>query len=152
MLLPRLVLASGLLLGLNLPACTDAPGLKAVDAVAAEHLEIVRGDKRLAETTIDHLRDLETVTVGEPGHTQEGIPLAALLEDLKIENSNITVIEAIGGDGYRAELDRATTRSADTLIVFAIDGDDLPKHQGPIRLLTADRALSVRDLRRLVIR
>ena len=147
-LLPRLLPTSGLLLGLNLPACADASGLKAVDAVAAEHLEIVRGDERLAKTTIDHLRDLETVTVGEPGHTREGIPLAALLEDLEIENSNITAIEAIDADGYRAELDRATTRSADTLI----DGDDLPEHQGPLRLLTAERAQSVRDLRRLVIR
>jgi len=150
-LLPRLAVASALLLSPALPAC-GAPSLKTVDRIDAEHLEIVRGNERLAETTLDHLRDLEAVTVSEQGHTQEGVPLSALLDDLKIETSSITAIEAIGADGYRAELDPATARSPDTLIVFAIDGDELPDHKGPLRLLTSDRALSVRDLRRLVIR
>ena len=149
-MLPRFALASGLLLSLVVPAC-GTPGLKTVATIATQHLEIVRGNERLAETTLDHLRDLEAVTVSEQGRTQEGVPLSALLEDLKIETSGIIAIEAIGADGYRAELDPATARSPDTLIVFAIDGDELANHKGPLRLLTPERALSVRDLRRLVI-
>ena len=151
-LLHRLVVASALLLASTVsPACGDAE-LTSVDAIAADHLEVVRGDRRVADTTVDHLRRSGGAKLELGDHVEEGVPLAALLKSLEIELDAGTPVVAVGADGYQVELDATAVASEETVIVFAVDGDALPDHQGPLRLRAADRARSVRNLRRLILK
>lgn len=144
-----LVTALALLTGLGSVACGGEAPLAAVDAIPSDHLEVVRGDKRVADTTVAHLRELEAVTALRGDSSLRGAQLTALLEDLKIDRGEVQAIEAIGADGYSARLDAALIDGA--IVVYA-DGDaPLPAHQGPLRLLTDSRATSVRNLRRLVL-
>ena len=132
-------------------ACGGSPTLASVDAIAADHLEVVRGDQRVAETTLDHIRSLEATTFQEGERQAEGIPLAALLDDLKVDRAGLSAVEAIGSDGYKTRLSPELVADPNTLVVFAVDGEALAEHKGPLRLHTAERSTSVRNLRRLVL-
>ncbi|MCA9661520.1 MAG: hypothetical protein KC486_24485 [Myxococcales bacterium] len=144
-----LVTALALLTGLGLTACGGEAPLAAVEAIPSDHLEVVRGDKRVADTTVDHLRELEAVTALRGESSLRGAQLTTVLADLKIDRGEVEAIEAIGADGYSVRLDAALIDGA--IVVYA-DGDaPLPAHLGPLRLLTDSRAKSVRNLRRLVL-
>lgn len=144
-----LVTALALLTGPALAACGGEAPLTTVEAIASDHLEVVRADKRVADTTVDHVRELEAVTALRGESSLRGAQLTAVLEDLKIDRAEVQAIEAIGADGYSVRLDAALIDGA---IVVYDDGDaPLPAHLGPLRLLTDSRAKSVRNLRRLVL-
>lgn len=132
-------------------ACGASAPLVAVDAIAADHLEVVRGEERVADTTLDHIRGLEATILQEGELRAEGIPLTALLDDLKIDRRGLSAVEAIGSDGYSMRLSPETIADPQTLVIFAINGDALAEHRGPLRLHTAERSTSVRNLRRLVL-
>jgi len=149
----RLAVASTLFVTTAAIQACGAPSLTTVDAIQADHLEVVRGDTRIADTTVADLRAFDASEVLQGEHAEQGVQLATLLDELKIERPADATLEAIGADGYAVQLDPTTIAAADTLVVFAVDGEALPDHKGPLRLLVAeDRAKSVRNLRRIVLK
>ena len=145
------VTAALLLAGAASVACGGSAKLVAVGAIAADHLEVVRGDERVAETTLDHVRSLEATTFQEGEREAQGVPLTTLLEDLKVDASSLSAVEALGADGYSTRLTPEVIADPKTVVVFAVDGEALPEHKGPLRLHTEERSTSVRNLRRLVL-
>ncbi|MCB9568112.1 MAG: molybdopterin-dependent oxidoreductase [Myxococcales bacterium] len=147
----RLSLALALLGPSAAVACGAEAPLTAVDAIAVDHLEIVQGDRRLADTTLAHVRGLPSTTLNaKRPHT--GVPLAALLRDLGVDPAGLQAIEALAADGYSARLDATELNAETTLVVHTTDDAALADHEGPLRLIVAgDRARSVRQLRRIVL-
>lgn len=133
-------------------ACGAEPApLVDVQAIPADHLEIVRGDRRLADTTVDALQALPSATQELKGTRYTGVPLRELLRAQGVDPGDLETIEAIGADGYTVQLSGDELRADSTIVAHEADGAALRAESGPLRLITAERAHALRQLRRLRI-
>ncbi|MEZ4451145.1 MAG: molybdopterin-dependent oxidoreductase [Nannocystaceae bacterium] len=138
-----------LLLGAAPLACGGEAPLVEVAAIPADHLEVTRGDRRLADTTVEALHELPTESRESRGTRYAGVLLRDLLRAHGVDPASVQGVEALAADGYAIQLSGDEVRSDATLVAYEADGDALRKESGPLRLVTEERDHSVRQLRRL---
>jgi hypothetical protein len=151
----RTLLASLLVLGAApfAVACgADSTALVDVKAIAVDHLEIVRGDQRIADTTVQALQELPATTREHKGTHYRGVRLRDLLRAQGVDPAELSGVEAIAADGYSALLSGDELRADTTIIAHEADDAALRDESGPLRLVTDERDHSVRQLRRLRLR
>lgn len=103
--------------------------------------EVTIGDKVFA---IEDIREMETVTIEaekkEETHSYTGVRLSVLLEAAGVGDFETLTLEA--EDGYTADITKAEALHANSILAFAMDGEDLTSEKSAPLMFVSTEASS----------